>query len=349
MQRLRVFLVQLANQNLLYKSQQFMPDMRVVKVPALKPYVGLLTFSAASLAVALGITLQKYITFEYHSNAGVVGWLSANAYPKQQEYFFYLLALLGIPIAICLYWLGWWVYSRWCAKFTEQPIARVLKANALASIPLGFCWLQVYHIGQRTLIGLLLPIVLSVLLKLVLLYKRYFPTLWNSNVSDDTDEGKSLASEKGENLVDEPDGISAPVSYRTTKVWCGGLEYIILPIFIYLLTYSGGIHGNIDLFHEGERLAPLNEMLRGGVPFRDIYIQHGLFQNAYLAWFGSQLFEPTLFGVRLMEDILGATRLYCALRAGFASIPKQVLDCLLMCAYRFWNRVSGYLHGMVSV
>ena len=272
--------------------QQFMPDMRVVKAPALKPYVGLLTFSAASLAVALGITLQKYITFEYHSNAGVVGWLSVNAYPKQQEYFYYLLALLGIPIAICLYWLGWWVYSRWCAKFTEQPIARVLKANALASVPLWLCWLQVYYIGQGILIGLLLPIGLSVLLKLVLLYLRYFPTLWNSGASDDT-------------LAIEESDASTPASYRTTKIWRGGLEYIILPIFIYLLTYSAGIHGNIDLFHEGERLAPLNEMIRGGVPFRDIYIQHGLFQNAYLAWFGSQLFEPTLFGVRLMEDILG--------------------------------------------
>ena len=272
--------------------QQFMPDMRVVKAPALKPYVGLLTFSAASLAVALGITLQKYITFEYHSNAGVVGWLSVNAYPKQQEYFYYLLALLGIPTTICLYWLGWWVYSRWCAKFTEQPIARVLKANALASVPLWLCWLQVYYIGQGILIGLLLPIGLSVLLKLVLLYLRYFPTLWNSGASDDT-------------LAIEESDASTPASYRTTKIWRGGLEYIILPIFIYLLTYSAGIHGNIDLFHEGERLAPLNEMIRGGVPFRDIYIQHGLFQNAYLAWFGSQLFEPTLFGVRLMEDILG--------------------------------------------
>ena len=88
--------------------QQLMPDTRVVKDPALRLYVGLLTFSAASLAIAIGITLQKYIAFEYHSSSGVVGWLSANAYPKQQEYFFYLLALLGIPIAICLYWFGWW-------------------------------------------------------------------------------------------------------------------------------------------------------------------------------------------------------------------------------------------------
>jgi len=292
MQRLRVLLGRLANQNLLYKFQQLMPEMGVVKAPVLRPYVGLLTFSAASLAIAVGITLQKYIVFEYHSNSGVVGWLSANEYPKQQEYFFYLLALLGIPAAIYLYWIGWCVYSQWCAQRTAQPIARVLKANALASIPLWLCWLQVYHIGQGTLTGLFLPISLSILFKLPLLYKRYFPTVWNSDVPDDIDSAS------------EEDSASTPGGYRTTKIWRGGLEYIILPIFIYLLTYSGNIHGKIDLFHEGERLAPLNEMLHGAVPFRDIYIQHGLFQNAYLAWFGSQLFEPTLFGLRSMEDIL---------------------------------------------
>ena len=285
--QMRELLVRFAN-----KSQQLMPEMGVVKAPVRRLYVGLLTFSAASLAIAVGITLQKYIVFEYHSNSGVIGWLSANEYPKQQEYFFYLLALLGIPAAIYLYWIGWCVYSHWCAQRTAQPIQRVLKANALASIPLWLCWLQVYNNGQGMLTGLLLPISLSILLKLALLYKRYFPTLWNSDVSDDT------------NLASEEDGASAPGGYRTTKIWRGGLEYIILPIFIYLLTYSGDIHGEIDLFHEGERLAPLNEMLHGAVPFRDIYIQHGLFQNAYLAWFGSQFFEPTLFGLRSMENLL---------------------------------------------
>ena len=317
MQRLRVLLVQLANQNLLYKCQQFMPDMRVVKAPAFRSYIGLLTFSAASLAIAIGVTLSRNLVFEYHSNSGVVGWLSVNAYPKQQEYFFYLLALLGIPAAIYLYWLAWCIYSRWCAERTAQPIQRVLKANVLASIPLWLCWLQVYHIGQGMLTGLLLPISLSILIKLVLLYKRYFPGLWTSS----TGEVPNLASENAANLSSEKDGASASGSYRTTKVWRGGLEYIILPIFIYLLTYSGDIHGKIDLFHEGERLAPLNEMLHGAVSFRDIYIQHGLFQNAYLAWFGSQLFEPTLFGVRSMEDVLDPAWLYRALPARFASIP----------------------------
>ena len=338
--------VQLANQNLLYKCQQFMPDMRVVKNPSLKPYGGLLTFSAASLAVALGITLQKYITFEYHSNAGVVGWLSANEYPKQQEYFFYLLALLGIPITICLYWLGWWVYSRWCAKFAEQPVARVLKANALASIPLWLCWLQVYHVGQQTLIGLLLPIAVSVLLKLVLLYKRYFPALWNSNVLDNTDEDENAA-----NSTDEESSKTTFGDYRLLKFGRIGLEYVILPIFIYLLTYSGNIHGNIDLFHEGERLAPLNEMLHGGVPFRDVYVQHGLFQNAYLAWFGAQFFEPTLFGLRTMERVLnplGYVALYLLGLQVFRGRFLTAFICMLIASGTAFSVSARHSLGLMS-
>ena len=346
MQRLRVLLVQLANQNLLHKCQQFMPDMRVVKTPPLKPYVGLLTFSAASLAVALGITLQKYITFEYHSNAGVVGWLSANAYPKQQEYFFYLLALIGIPITICLYWLGWWVYSRWCAKFTEQPIARVLKANVLASLPLWLCWLQVYHIGQQTLIGLLLPIAVSVLLKLVLLYKRYFPALWNSNVLDNTDEDENAA-----NPTDEESSKTTFGDYRLLKFGRIGLEYVLLPIFIYLLTYSGNIHGNIDLFHEGERLAPLNEMLRGGVPFRDVYVQHGLFQNAYLAWVGGQIFEPTLFGLRTMERVLNPLGYVAVYLLGLQVFRGRFLTafiCMLIASGTAFSVSARHSLGLMS-
>ena len=269
--------------------------LQALKTPALRPYVGLITFSATSLAVALGITLKEFLVFEYHLNSGVVGWLSANAYPKQQEYFYYLLALLGIPMVIWLYSLGWSIYSHWCAKLTAQPVQRVLKANALASIPLWLCWLQVYHIAQWTLMGLILPMGVSVFVKLVLLSKRYFPKLWTSAV-DSRNEVTNPTSEVDREI--------RTGGYKRTKVWWRGFTYVILPIFIYLLTYSGDIHREIDLFHEGERLAPLDEMLRGGIPFRDIYIQHGVFQNAYLAWIGGQLFEPTLFGLRSMENLL---------------------------------------------
>ena len=326
MQRWRVYLA------------QFMPDIRVVKAPALRPYVGLLTFSAASLAIAIGMTLQKHITFEYHSSSGVVGWLSVNAYPKQQEYFYYLLALLGLPVTIGLYWLGWWIYSHWCAKRTEQPIARVLKANALASIPLWLCWLQVYAIGQNALIGLVLPLVLSALLKLVLLYRQYFPGLWTS-----TDEVENLASEEREETTSD--------GYRVPKFWRIGLEYIVLPIFIYFLIYSGNIHGGIDLFHEGERLAPLNEMLHGGIPFRDVYVQHGLFQNSYLAWVSGQIFEPTLFGLRTMERVLnpiGYVALYLLGLQVFRGRFLTAFLCMLIASGTEFSVSARHSLGLIS-
>ena len=349
---MRVLLGQLANQNLLYKCQQFMPDMRVVKASTLRAYIGLITFSATSLAIAFGITLSKILVFEYHSNSGVVGWLSANEYPKQQEYFFYLLALLGIPAAIYLYWIGWCVYSHWCAQRTAQPIQRVLKANALASIPLWLCWLQVYNNGQGMLTGLLLPISLSILFKLVLLYKRYFPTLWNPDVSDDRDTRNAACNNGAGGLIEkQPNPEPHFITPQGIIKKRGGLEYIILPIFIYLLTYSGNIHGKIDLFHEGERLAPLNEMLHGAVPFRDIYIQHGLFQNAYLAWLGSQLFEPTLFGVRSMEDIvdpLGYVALYVLGLQVFRGRFLTAFICVLIASgTEFWVSARHSL-GLMS-
>ena len=51
---------------------------------------------------------------------------------------------------------------------------------------------------------------------------------------------------------------------RGLRLLIRGCEYILIPVFIYLLIYNGNINGGIDMFHEGERLAPLNEMLHGG-------------------------------------------------------------------------------------
>ena len=92
-------------------------------------------------------------------------------------------------------------------------------------------------------------------------------------------------------------------------------------------------------------------MLRGGVPFRDIYIQHGLFQNAYLAWVGSQFFEPTLFGVRSMEDILaplGYVALYVLGLQVFRSRFLVAFLCVVIASgTQFWVSPRHSL-GLIS-
>ena len=271
--------------------QRFLPDFNISFSVHLRPYIRIITISAFSLAIGLGIALRNYLIFEFHDNSGVVGWISVNQYPKQQEFFFYLLALVGIPITIWIYWFGWLTYSNWAAKATNQPIHRVLKLNALASVPLWLSWLQVFYYDHSGFLGLTLPIGLTFIFKLVLLAIKFQPI----EVKRDTVSSDPLTLQSGIKSA-KPKGL---------RLLFRGCEYILIPIFIYLLVYNGNINGGIDMFHEGERLAPLNEMLHGGVVFRDVYIQHGLFQNAYLAWFGSKIFEPTLMGVRSMGHVLG--------------------------------------------
>ena len=271
--------------------QRFLPDFNISFSVHLRPYVRIITISAFSLAIGLGIALRNYLVFEFHDNSGVVGWISVHQYPKQQEFFYYLLTLVGIPIIIWLYWFGWLTYSQWAAKVTNQSIHRVLRLNALASVPLWLSWLQIYNFDQAGFLGLTLPIGLTLLFKLVLFGLRFQPI----EGKRDTVSSEPLTLQDGKTFT-MPRGL---------RLLLRGCEYILIPVFIYLLMYNGNINGGIDMFHEGERLAPLNEMLHGGVVFSDVYVQHGLFQNAYLAWFGSKIFEPTLMGVRSMERVLG--------------------------------------------
>src|SRR5438105_12587776 len=42
------------------------------------------------------------------------------------------------------------------------------------------------------------------------------------------------------------------------------------------IAYNGDIDGNLDTYHEGERLAYIDALQAGKLPFRDIFVEHGL-------------------------------------------------------------------------
>lgn len=296
----------------------FSSALSVVREACLRPYAALISISGFTLAIGLGLEISKHLHFEYHDNSGVVGWVSVNQYPKFQELFYYLLALVGVPCVISVYWLGWLFFANLVARATSQPVLCVLKQNAFASLPLLLIWRDIYRLDRSWLTGLALPVGLMIVAKFgVFLHNRLRKPLLESQI------------------VSQPRAMTetSPPSVRASGILstCSAvLKWVVIPVFIYLLHYSGNIDGNIDLFHEGERLAPLNEMLRGGIPFRDVYAQHGLFQNAYLAWLGGKLFSPTLEGVRIMGRVMdpfGCVALYFL---GLQIFRGKVLTSLIL-------------------
>ena len=75
----------------------------------------------------------------------------------------------------------------------------------------------------------------------------------------------------------------------------------------------------------------------------------GFFQNAYLAWFGSKIFEPTLMGVRTMERVLGPLGYIALYLLGLQVFRGTILNCLHLFPYRVWNQLFLYHQGIVSV
>lgn len=325
--------------------------MSVVHVKALHPYVGLVTFTAFSFAINFGLVLSKYFVFEYDDTSGIVGWVSVHQYPKHQEFFYYLLAVIGVPVLIGASVFLWVVFSQWAAKRCGRSITWMLKACAFASLPICLSWGTVFLSTQRGLMPFVLSFGVSFLVTLSILFSVWIkggtptgalPQAFLESVETDNHRFNAITPSDKRN-------IGAGYASRKKRVFYDVLAYIVLPFFPYLFTYQGKVHGGIDRFHEGEFLAPLNEMLRGGIPFRDIYLQHGLFQNALLPWVGSQLFEPTLMGVRLMREALvplGYIALYLLSLQIFRSRSFTVVSSVLI-ASGIWVS-SRYTFGLLA-
>jgi len=125
------------------------------------------------------------------------------------------------------------------------------------------------------------------------------------------------------------------ISLKVSQKWF--LDYILVPSIIYVIFYSGGnINGGIDIFHEGERLAPLNEALRGGIPYRDVYIQHGLFYNFYRPLLASKLFGVSLASDRLLGGIIDPLG-----HVGFYLFALQIFKSKLSAFLLLWVMSSG--------
>ena len=65
-------------------------------------------------------------------------------------------------------------------------------------------------------------------------------------------------------------------------------------------TASVPLLGDIDWLHEGERLGTAQKVLDGGLPFRDVYLPHGLFPEVIRPLLAFQMFGESLAADRLV-------------------------------------------------
>lgn len=81
----------------------------------------------------------------------------------------------------------------------------------------------------------------------------------------------------------------------------------VIPALLYFAFYDSNIHGPVDLFHEGESLSPASETLRGKLPFRDVYLQHGWGVNLLKTRAAFSLFGASVAANRRMThgDVSG--------------------------------------------
>ena len=112
------------------------------------------------------------------------------------------------------------------------------------------------------------------------------------------------------------------------------VAFAILPLLLFCISYAStaSLTQWIDLFHRGESLGPASDLLRGKVPFRDVFSLHGLLEDGQLDTWLMQLFGRSVNVVLLRPVVLGSVAVAMLWYLGmviFDSIPLAMLSILL--------------------
>ena len=106
--------------------------------------------------------------------------------------------------------------------------------------------------------------------------------------------------------------------------------FVSLPLLVYLVSYTSTAHLTqwVDLFHRGESIGPASDYLRGKVPFRDVFVLHGMLDDGLFDAWLMQLFGRSLEISVAREVVVGAvlsTALWYLAIFLFESIPLSIL------------------------
>lgn len=112
------------------------------------------------------------------------------------------------------------------------------------------------------------------------------------------------------------------------------VAYGTIPLLLYCFSYASTANVTqwLDLFHRGESLGPASDYLRGKVPYRDVFVLHGLMHDGQLDAWLMQLFGRKLSVCLARPVVLGAfasPALWYLGLAMFSSIPLAIATMFL--------------------
>ncbi len=267
----------------------------------------LIALESATLAFALGLKLTKHIVFRYEPGTAF-GWAAKAQYPKQQELFFFvgsfcLFALFFAAVRL----LAIRFASSLASRRKAEPASMLLYAAA-PGLPIFGLWHRMLDLDRPSLWAFGSALFAAGMLALVLhRCAERLPLFRVSTGPIETDR----------------------VPQRRTIAL-----QVIGAVVVFVFTLSNAISYPLDLFHEGEKLAPLEELSQGKLPYRDFYLQRGFLTNVGIPWAGAKLFGESVVAVRAAERWV-------------ESLPYAVF--FLLCAVVLRSGVAGALLAAVLV
>jgi len=253
----------------------------------------IVTLSWFIWALTLCYGLTSVISFTYQNDSEIVSWVTRNKYPIQKELIWFFTFTIGIGLII----------------FIGQKIHQCVLNNLNSYVVLVYyspLWLLFYPLiylkPEKCLFYAMLSIGAQIIgiIFVCLIQKK----LLSKNSHKQDIKSKSETKINNNHALKEEVQLKKKWLNLSTTILKWIILAITLPVFIYCERFNPNIHRWVDLFHEGEYLVPLIEFWHGRVPYKEIYLQHGLLHNLGIPWLGAKLFGFSLAGVRSMQAIL---------------------------------------------
>ena len=273
---------------------------------------------SATLAIILGFA--DLLDLPYRDEHGIVGWVSSHQYPKYQDLLLYFCSLALAVFLVILVYGAWRFLSSCLSRLLAHPLESTHLLTALGTLPLHLVWLRLDWLSERPRRWGFAILCLTMLftLGLILLDRKFqfAPRVWLPR------------------LPELRLGPGIWIRLRRSR-WYLFASWFVIPLMLFAAKYLGPLTGAVDLLHEGERLAPLNQLNHGGIPYADVYVQHGLFFNVYAGYAATVLFESSLAAVRLMDGLLrplGPVAVYLLALTVLRSGPLGAIALVLVVA-----------------